>query len=150
AGIILLAQPLPQMLLSPMAGHLADKLNPGLLTVVGMTLIVLGIGSSIITYRWLIFLIVSLVFIGIGFAFFASPNTTQVMHGVPREAFALASSFLGLMRFLGQSLSTSILTASMLALRPFTVSIEIALIIYAFTAACGTATAILSIYADQV
>ncbi|MEM1556477.1 MAG: MFS transporter [Candidatus Bathyarchaeia archaeon] len=146
AGIILLAQPLPQMLLSPVAGHLADKLNPSLLTAVGMALIVLGIGSSVITYKWLISLIVSLFLIGIGFAFFASPNTTQVMHGVPREAFALASSFLGLMRFLGQSLSTSILTASMLALKPFIVSMETVLLIYAFIAACGTITAIFSAY----
>ncbi|MEM2320700.1 MAG: hypothetical protein QXS79_02290 [Candidatus Bathyarchaeia archaeon] len=68
------------------------------------------------------------------------------MHGVPRQAFALASSFLGLMRFLGQSLSTSMLTASMLALKPFTKSMEMALIIYAFTAACGTVTASFSAY----
>jgi len=38
------------------------------------------------------------------------------------------------------------LTASMLALKPFTKSMEMALIIYAFTAACGTVTASFSAY----
>lgn len=143
-GLILLAQPLSQMLLSPIAGYLSDKFNPGLLTVIGMILVALGIGSSTIMYRWLALLIASLILIGIGFALFASPNITQIMRGAPKEALASASSFLGLMRFLGQSLSTSILTASMLALKQLTISIEAALIVYMFIAACGIATAALS------
>lgn len=144
AGIILLAQPLPQMILSPVAGYLADKLSPRLLTAAGMTMIALGIGSSLATYKWLTALVASLVLIGTGFAFFTSPNTTQIMRGVPRQAFALASSFLGLMRFLGQSLSTSILTALMLALKPFMASMEAALIVYTIAATCGVITAMFS------
>jgi len=55
AGLILLAQPIPQVLLSPLAGYLPDKWDPGILVVVGMGLITLGIGVSIMSYKWLNF-----------------------------------------------------------------------------------------------
>ncbi|MEM1783438.1 MAG: MFS transporter [Candidatus Bathyarchaeia archaeon] len=147
-GLILLAQLLPQMLLSPIAGYLTKKIDPNLLAAIGMILIALGIGSSTIIYKFLSLLVVSLILIGIGFALFASPNTTRIMLGVPKQAFASAASFLGLMRFLGQSLSTSILTVLMLTLKPFIYSMEIALIIYTFTATCGAAAAMLSKYSS--
>ena len=144
-GIILLAQPVPQVLLSPLAGYLSDKINPGLVVTVGMVLITLGIGISLIFYKWLKLLIISLIVLGIGFALFASPNTTQIMRKIPREAFASALSFLGLMRFLGQSLSTSILTAIMLALKNLT-PVRITVTIYMIIAAIGTIVAAISIH----
>jgi len=144
AGLILLAQPITQMFLSPLAGYLADKTNPGVLVTIGMSLITLGIGISSIVYRWINLLIISLILLGMGFAFFASPNTTQIMQKIPRESFASASAFLGLMRFLGQSLSTSILTAIVLLLR-ISIPIQQALLIYMAIAFIGTVVAIASI-----
>ena len=143
-GLILLAQPVPQALLSPLAGYLADKLNPGLIVTVGMGLIAFGIGLSIVSYKLLSFLIASLILIGIGFALFASPNTTQIMQKIPKDAFASATSFLGLMRFLGQSLSTSILTVTMLVFKTST-PMEITLTIYLIIALIGTIMAIMSV-----
>jgi len=143
-GMILLAQPVPQVLLSPLAGYLSDKINPGLVVTAGMVLITLGIGTALIFYKWLKLLIISLIMLGIGFAFFASPNTTQIMRKIPREAFASALSFLGLMRFLGQSLSTSVLTAIMLALKNPT-PMEATLTTYMIIAAIGTIIAAISI-----
>ncbi|RLE48747.1 MAG: hypothetical protein DRJ31_06515 [Candidatus Methanomethylicota archaeon] len=144
AGLILLAQPIPQVLLSPLAGYLADKRDPRTLVVVGMGLITSGIGVSIMLYKWLFFLIVSLILLGTGFAFFASPNTTQIMRKIPKEAFASASSFLGLMRFLGQSLSISILTATMLTFKT-SVPMEESLTAYLIVAVVGTAIAAMSV-----
>ena len=143
AGLILLAQPIPQVLLSPLAGYLADKRNPRTLVAAGMGLIALGIGVSIILYKWLISLIVSLILLGTGFAFFTSPNTTQIMRKIPKEAFAAASSFLGLMRFLGQSLSISILTATMLTFKT-SIPMEESLTAYLIVAVVGTAIAAMS------
>jgi len=142
-GLILLAQPIPQVLLSPITGYLSDRWDPGILVAAGMGLISLGIGVSIISYKWLSFLIASLILLGTGFAFFASPNTTQIMRKIPREAFASASSFLGLMRFLGQSLSTSILTATMLAFKT-SMPMEESLTAYLVIAVVGAATAAMS------
>jgi MFS family permease len=143
AGLILLAQPIPQALLSSLAGYLSDKWDPGALAATGMGLIALGIGISIVLYKWLSFLIASLILLGTGFAFFASPNTTQIMRKIPKEAFASASSFLGLMRFLGQSLSTSILTATMLAFKT-SVPMKESLTVYLIVAVVGASTAAMS------
>lgn len=148
AGLILLAQPLPQMILSPLTGYLADRTNPGILATVGMGLIVLGIGVSIATHKWLNFLILSLILLGIGFAFFASPNTTQIIRKIPREALASSSSFLGLMRFLGQSLSTSILTATMLTFKT-SIPMESSLTTYMTIATIGATTAMMSVSREK-
>lgn len=143
AGTILLAQPIPQALLSPLAGYLADRSDPGLLAAAGMSFIALGIGTSLAGYRWLSLLVASLIILGVGFAFFASPNTTQIMRRIPKEALASASSFLGLMRFLGQSLSTSILTATMLTLKT-PVPMEASLTVYLIVAVAAAAVAAMS------
>jgi len=148
AGLILLAQPIPQVLLSTLAGYLADKWNPAILATAGMGLIVLGIGASIMSYRWLSFLITSLILLGTGFAFFASPNTTQIMRKIPKEAFASASSFLGLMRFLGQSLSISILTTVMLTFKTSTPMRE-TLTVYLIIAVVGVTTAAISAHGKK-
>jgi len=148
AGLILLAQPIPQVLLSPLAGYLADKWDPGTLAAAGMGLIAFGIGVSIMSYKWLNFLIASLILLGTGFAFFASPNTTQIMRKIPKESFASASSFLGLMRFLGQSLSTSILTATMLAFKT-SIPMEESLTAYLIVAVVGAATAAMSAHGKK-
>ena len=94
------------------------------------------------------FLIVSMILLGTGFAFFASPNTTQIMRKIPKEAFASASSFLGLMRFLGQSLSTSILTATMLAFKTST-PMEESLTAYLVVAAVGTSMVAISMHGKK-
>lgn len=143
-GLVLVAQPLPQVILSPLAGYLADKWEPGILVTIGMALISLGIGLSIATYKWLSLLIISLVLIGAGFAFFASPNTTQIVRRIPREAYASATSFLGLMRFLGQSLSTSILT-SVITLLKDPAPMKTSLTIYLAASIAGLLMAIASI-----
>jgi hypothetical protein len=65
------------------------------------------------------------------------------MRKIPKEAFASASSFLGLMRFLGQSLSTSILTATMLAFKT-SVPMKKSLTVYLIVAVVGASTAVMS------
>jgi hypothetical protein len=65
------------------------------------------------------------------------------MRRIPKEALASASSFLGLMRFLGQSLSTSILTATMLALKT-PVPMEASLTVYLIVAVAAAAVAAMS------
>lgn len=148
AGLILLAQLITQALLSPLAGYLADRANPGYLVTTGMGLITLGIGISTVMYRWVDLLIIPLIILGAGFTLFASPNTTQIMRRIPREAFA--SAFLGLMRFLGQSLSTSILTAIILASKASipVIPMEVVLMTYTAISAIGTAVAVISIRKD--
>lgn len=112
AGLILLAQPLVMALLSPMAGSLSDRVEPRKVASIGMAITTLslfvfwflGTGTPIPLVMG------NLLFMGVGFALFASPNTNAVMSSVTKEAYGLASSTLGTMRLVGQSVSMAIVT----------------------------------------
>jgi len=54
-------------------------------------------------------IVTALVIIGIGFAFFSSPNTNLVMGSVERKYYGVASSTLGTMRLLGQMIGMAII-----------------------------------------
>ncbi len=107
AGLILIAQPVLMALCSPIAGSLSDRIEPRLISSIGMTLTTVGLillaflgNNSSIT-----FIIVSLVILGIGFGLFSSPNTNAVMGSVDRKFYGTASGMLGTMRVLGQTFS---------------------------------------------
>jgi O-antigen ligase len=51
-----------------------------------------------------------LMFIGLGFALFSSPNTNAVMACVSRQEYSIASSILATMRSVGHSSSMAIVT----------------------------------------
>jgi hypothetical protein len=51
------------------------------------------------------FILTSLVVLGLGFAFFSSPNTNAVMGSVDRKFYGVASGMLGTMRLTGQTFS---------------------------------------------
>jgi len=54
------------------------------------------------------YLIGTLVLLGLGFAFFSSPNTNAVMSSVKKHEYGVASGTLGTMRLVGQMLSMGI------------------------------------------
>jgi MFS family permease len=112
AGTVLIAAPITQAVLSPFAGRLSDRVEPRIvasigmaLTTVGLTLLsLLGGGTS----RSMIVGI--LIVLGIGFAFFSSPNTNAIMSSVERRYYGIASGSVGTMRLVGQLLSMGIAT----------------------------------------
>jgi len=107
AGLILVAQPAMQALFSPLAGKLSDNIDPGLVASGGMAVTVAGLflltfldaGSSIP------FILGCLLFLGVGFGFFSSPNTNAILGSVDRRSYGVASGMVGTMRLLGQMLS---------------------------------------------
>lgn len=107
AGLILIAQPVVQVILSPVAGSLSDRIEPRIVSSVGMALTAAGL--VLFTFlgneTGLTFILVSLVLIGLGFSFFSSPNTNAVMSSVDRKHYGVASGTLGTMRLTGQMLS---------------------------------------------
>lgn len=112
AGFILLSQPIVMALLSPFAGSLSDRVEPRIVSSFGMGLSMLGLVFfaflSRTTPAWL--LVLNLMLLGMGFAFFSSPNTSAVMGSVPKQFYGVASSSLGTMRQIGQALSMAIAT----------------------------------------
>lgn len=110
AGLVLVAQPIVQAALSPIAGRVSDRVQPRILASMGMLLTVLGLaGLSFVHQHTPLFGIVTwLVVLGIGFAFFSSPNTNGALRDVKKRYYGVASATLGTMRVLGQMLSMAI------------------------------------------
>lgn len=112
AGVILLAQPVLMALFSPLAGRISDRRDPGLVAAFGMGLSGLGLFIFIFLSPqfplWL--LVANLMLIGVGVAFFASPNNNAIMGSVSKELYGVASSSLGTARLVGQALSMAIVT----------------------------------------
>ncbi len=112
AGSILLLQPVMMAVLSPVAGRLSDKLEPRIVASTGMAMTALGIFalSRLSAGTPLYAVCAVLLFIGMGFAFFSSPNTNAIMGAVSSREFGLASSVLSMMRIFGQSMSMVLVT----------------------------------------
>ena len=140
AGLILTTQPILQVMLSPIAGLLADRYDPSILATIGMATITSGVFSlTFINYETPItYLVYVLAVLGIGFAFFSSPNTTAIMNMSPREAYGSATALLATMRFLGQALSISVITSVMVMQGDLMTAIKTSLTIYIFLSITGT------------
>jgi len=110
AGMVLVSMPAAQAILSPLAGRLSDKIAPQILASAGMALTTIGlIMFTLLEQDTVIgFILASLVVIGIGFAFFSSPNTNAIMSSVVARSYGVASATLATMRQIGMMLSMGI------------------------------------------
>ncbi|MBN1191415.1 MAG: MFS transporter [Dehalococcoidales bacterium] len=110
AGLILIAQPIIQVIVSPIAGSLSDKFEPRVITSSGMALTTAGLIMLIFLTdnTSLGYIIAGLMVLGLGFGLFSSPNSNAVMSSVDRKEFGVASGILGTMRTLGQAFSLGV------------------------------------------
>jgi EmrB/QacA subfamily drug resistance transporter len=110
AGTILVIQPVVQAVFSSYAGKLSDRIEPGKIASMGMAMTACGLFllSFISVDTSYAYLIGTLVLLGLGFAFFSSPNTNAVMSSVKKHEYGVASGTLGTMRLVGQMLSMGI------------------------------------------
>jgi len=107
AGLILLAQPAIQAVFSPFVGKLSDKIDSRYLSTLGMIVLACGLIclSTLKANTPIALLIAFEVLLGIGFALFASPNTSAIMNSVGKKDFSSASSTISVMRQSGMVLS---------------------------------------------
>ena len=110
AGMIMISQPVAMAILSPIAGKLSDKRNPGVIASTGMGLTATGlILLCFITVNTPHSIIVALlILMGIGFGLFSSPNSNAIMSSVEKRHLGVASGVVGTMRMVGQMLSMGI------------------------------------------
>ncbi len=112
AGIILVAQPAVMATFSPIAGRLSDRIQPRYLTTLGMSMCTTGLAAfSFLTTSsplWVIVLL--LIWEGLGFAFFSSPNMNTIMSSVQKNQLGLASGTAATMRVVGQIVSMTVAT----------------------------------------
>jgi predicted MFS family arabinose efflux permease len=110
AGVVLVATPVIQALLSPLAGRLSDRIAPRLLASGGMaaTVVSLVMFTRLDATSTLPYILTGLVILGGGFAFFSSPNMNAIMSAVDRSLYGVASGVSGAMRLIGQMMSMGI------------------------------------------
>jgi EmrB/QacA subfamily drug resistance transporter len=110
AGFILMSWPVTMALLSPVAGKLSDKYNPGVLASAGMALTSIGLImlcflSDATPFPYIISI---LVLMGLGFSLFSSPNSNAIMSSVEKKQLGNASGMIGTMRMVGQTMSMGV------------------------------------------
>ena len=112
AGLIMMAQPLTQALLSPLAGRLSDTFAPTWIATSGMAFCTLGLllASFVGPATSLAWILPILILLGIGFALFSSPNMTAIMSSVEPRYYGTASSMVATMRTQGMLVSMAIVT----------------------------------------
>lgn len=110
AGLIMISQPIAMTLMSPLAGKLSDKKNPGTIASAGMGITASGLilfcFISDSTPNYIIVLL--LLLMGIGFGLFSSPNSNAIMSSVEKRHLGVASGVVGTMRMIGQMMSMGI------------------------------------------
>ena len=115
AGMILMVQPMIMMFIAPQAGKLSDFRSPRIVASFGMAMTMIGLilFSFLKADTSLYYILFCLVFIGMGFGFFSSPNTNAVMSSVERRYYGVASGIVSTMRQGGQMTGMAIATMMM-------------------------------------
>jgi EmrB/QacA subfamily drug resistance transporter len=104
SGLILLCQPAVMALFSPFAGRLSDRTEPRIIASLGMgvTAIALFMFTFLGETTSTVFIMAQLIILGIGLAFFSSPNMNAIMSSVEKKFYGVASAMVGTMRLVGQ------------------------------------------------
>jgi len=110
-GLIYLIVPAIMVIGAPVIGWIYDKHQFRYLAALGMAIMAVSmirLGSLAASLgsdpRQMLF---AFVFLGIGGAFFQSPNNTETMRSLPRDKINIASSFTATIRNLGMALGVS-------------------------------------------
>lgn len=119
AGYILMAFPIVQVIVAPIAGGISDRIGPELITFMGLVLILISqLGymlTDLGTPLWLFTVNVGLV--GLGNGVFQAPNNTIVMSTVAPKDLGVAGGMNALVRNLGMvvgiSSATTVLFSAM-------------------------------------
>ncbi|MBF0111574.1 MAG: MFS transporter [Desulfamplus sp.] len=112
AGFILVLQPLLQALCAPVAGRMSDRYEPAWIATAGMALCTFGLGlATMITDSTSFIMVYSiLIFMGLGFGFFSTPNSTAIMSSIAPRDYGIASSIIATMRTTGMLTGMTIIT----------------------------------------
>ncbi len=110
AGLIMISQPVAMTILSPLAGKLSDKKNPGVIASAGMGLTAAGLVMLCFITKFTpdYVIILLLILMGTGFGLFSSPNSNAIMSSVEKRNLGVASGVVGTMRMIGQMMSMGI------------------------------------------
>ncbi|MBE6506588.1 MAG: MFS transporter [Methanocorpusculum parvum] len=116
AGMIMLFQPLIQVVATPLAGKISDKIDAKYLVTAGMILTIVGLlilsGLGISMTNVAGYIMITQVFIGLGAALFSAPNTSTIMGSVAPSEYSMASSVVSVVRQAGMLISMAVCMAA--------------------------------------
>lgn len=112
AGMVLMVQPVIQVLFTLMVGKIVDRLDYRILPTLGMAILSIGIAMMLALGEDvnLPYAVLCLAINGIGFGLFSSPNTTATMSYVEHHEYSAASALISTMRQIGMMFSMGIAT----------------------------------------
>lgn len=112
AGLYMTIYPLILVFLSPLSGSLANRVGAEKLTLVGLTLTVIGLIAMIslnITTP-LKFVVIFIIILGLGNGMFQSPNNFLVFNTLDKNQYGVGGSVNALVRTVGQAMGTALST----------------------------------------
>lgn len=110
AGLVLVAQTVPMIVLAPIAGRLAARYGGRLPTLTGLSLVLVGVVVTLLGIGGPIAVVVlGLGILGAGAALSIAPTTNVAMASVPPERAGMSSGILSAQRALGSTAGFAIM-----------------------------------------
>jgi DHA2 family multidrug resistance protein-like MFS transporter len=109
SGLLFTPWPLSIAFVAPIAGRLADRLHPPLLSTLGLGTFALGLGLFALLpgHASALAIVLCGAVCGLGFGFFQAPNNREIMGSAPRNRSGSASGVLATVRVTGQALGAA-------------------------------------------
>lgn len=113
-GLVMMASPLVIFAIAPLSGALSDHIGTRPLAIAGELLVTLGLAglAFIVPIKNVLYVVTSLLMVGIGAGLFQSPNNSAIMGSVPKERLGTGSAVLAAMRNLGMALGITVSSVS--------------------------------------
>ncbi len=112
-GLLLAVVPLATGVIAPISGSLSDRFGSRRITVLGLSILVLGFlaVSTLDAQTSALGYVLRFLPVGIGLGVFQSPNNSAIMGAAPHHRLEIASGMLAVNRTLGQTTGIAILGA---------------------------------------
>jgi len=112
-GLMMMASPVAMGLVAPLAGSIADRFGTRAISVVGLSVIIIGCYSvsTLETDTSVAGYLLRVLIVGMGMGLFQSPNNSAIMGAAPPERLGVASGLMALARNLGTTIGIPMMGA---------------------------------------